>query len=59
MLHGIFTMARAAAAMSVIAMLLEFLMPEGVFQKSIRMIIGLVFLLEIIRPIADLLGIAF
>lgn len=59
MLQGIFSMARAIAAMSVIAMLLEFLMPEGTFQKSIRIVVGLVFLIVIIHPIADLLHTVF
>ena len=58
MLQEVLNMVKSIAAMSVIAMLLEYLMPEGGLQKSIRIIIGLVFLVVITQPLIKLVGIA-
>jgi len=50
-----FSMIRSVAAMSVISMLLEYLMPSGTFQNSIRIVIGLVYLMVISRPILQMI----
>lgn len=56
MLQSFVAMVRSVAVMSVVAMLLEYLMPEGALQKSIHMVVGTVFLMIIIQPIMALLG---
>ena len=42
---------KTIAAMSVLGMLLEFLAPDGNLKESVRLVIGLVFLLVVSQPI--------
>ncbi|MEL7608516.1 MAG: hypothetical protein AAGU74_03350 [Bacillota bacterium] len=42
-------------AMSVISMLLEFLAPDGALKESVKVVIGIVFLVVIAEPILMLL----
>lgn len=51
MMQSLMEAIRAVTAMSVVAMLSDFLAPEGNLQESVRMVIGLVFLLAIAKPI--------
>lgn len=51
MTQSVMEAVRAVTAMSVVAMLSEFLAPEGNLQETVRTVIGLVFLLTVAQPI--------
>ena len=56
MAESIFSLMRSVAAISVISMLLEYLMPGRTFHSSIRTVTGLVFLSVIVKPIIQIFG---
>lgn len=51
MTQSVLEAVRAVTAMSVVAMISEFLTPEGNLQETVRTVIGLVFLLTVAQPI--------
>ena len=50
---------KTIAGISVITMIVEYLTPNGTFQHSIRIVTGLVFLIAILHPIRNLMGITW